>query len=580
MTFRAKPVAKRTQKHSWESRDRKNFYLNLGFGLVVVSAIAILLIAVVTTYYNDNLAPVGSVNGQTITKGDLRDRAQIESWRLNHATQRIRTLAVAGRLSQAQADSQTQAIASQQQQIVPISLERLIDNRLQATLADEQGVTVSDADIDARLVEEATTPAARHAWVIEVAPELDAGATAATPAQVAAARAKADAALADLGAGKAWEDIAKTVSTDASTAAQGGDLGWVQEDDSQIDPALLAALWTAEMDKPTAVLQGDDGAFRIGRVTEIADASVDPAYTDAIVNDGIDLGKYRTVVRGDVVRKKLEDAVVADALKPGPQRDTSEIFVSADTLALPESAVRVRHILFSPEDDPAGAQAGNYPDDDPAWGQAKLDAEAALAKLKADPSQFDAVAREGSDEAAALGPNGSGGLLDAYVSTDSGYVPSFSEPIITANAVDGEILPLIKTEFGYHIVQVLHHRPTMDGLKARLADGADFATLARDFSEGAEASTGGRLGWIARGQLDPKRSDAVFAAPIGTPSDVLAVPDDGSYIFLVDREEERTPNPTQADQIRSSAWSAWYDPKKAAATITRDEAITGSSATQ
>jgi len=33
MTFRAKPVAKRAQKPSWESRDRRNFYLNLGFGL-------------------------------------------------------------------------------------------------------------------------------------------------------------------------------------------------------------------------------------------------------------------------------------------------------------------------------------------------------------------------------------------------------------------------------------------------------------------------------------------------------------------------------------------------------------------
>ena len=66
MTFRAKPVAKRAPKHSWESRDRRNFYLNLGFGLVVVTAILILLIAVFANYYNDNLASVGSVDGQSI----------------------------------------------------------------------------------------------------------------------------------------------------------------------------------------------------------------------------------------------------------------------------------------------------------------------------------------------------------------------------------------------------------------------------------------------------------------------------------------------------------------------------------
>lgn len=579
MTFRAKPVAKRPQKHSWESRDRRNFYLNLGFGLVVVSAIAILVIAIVVTYYNDNLASVGSVNGQTITKADLRDRVAIEQWRLDQATQRIRTLTVAGRLTQAQADSQTQAIQAQVQQVVPIALERLIDNRLQAALAAEQNVTVSDAEIDARLVEEATTPAARHAWVIEVEPQMDAGAVVPTPAQVAAAQAKADGALADLQAGKAWEDVAKTVSTDAATAPQGGDLGWVQEDDTSLDTAFLAALNAAAKDMPTAVVKGDDGIFRIGRVTEIAEATVDAAYTDNLVNDKIDLAKYREVVRGDVLRKKLEDAIVTDALGAGPQRDTSEIYLSQATLDLPADAVKVRHILFSPNDDPSGAQAGDYPDDDPAWGQAKLDAEAALAKLKADPSQFDAVAREQSDEGSAIGPDGTGGVLDAYVYTGSNYVPSFVEPIVTANATDGQILPLVKTEFGYHVVQVLHHRPTMDDLKAKLASGTDLATLAKDFSDGAEAALGGRLGWIAKGQLDQARSDAIFAAPIGSPSDVLTVADDGQYLFLVSDEQERTPDANQADQIRQSAWSAWYDPKKAAATITRDEAITGSSET-
>lgn len=580
MTFRAKPVAKRPQKHSWESRDRKNFYLNLGFGLVVVTAVAILVIAVVATYYNDNLASVGSVNGQAITKSDLRDRVNIESWRLNQATQRIRTLTVAGRLTQAQADSQNQTIAAQQNQVVPISLERIIDNRLQASLAAEQNVTVTDADIDARLIEEATTPAARHAWVIEVKPEQDAGATAPTAAQVTAAQAKADQALKDLQGGKAWEDVAKTVSTDAATAPQGGDLGWVQNDDPSLDAAFLAALNTAAQDTPTGVLKGDDGIFRIGRVTEIAEATVDQAYQENLVNDKIDLAKYREVVRGDVLRKKLEDAIVADALKPGPQRDTSEIYLSQATLDLPADAVKVRHILFSPNDDPSGAQAGDYPDDDPGWGQAKLDAEAALAKLQADPSQFDAIAREQSDEGSAIGPDGTGGVLDAYVYTGSNYVPSFVEPIITAKPTDGQILPLIKTEFGYHVVQVLNHRPTMDDLKAKLAAGTDFATLAKDFSEGAEAPQGGRLGWIAKGQLEQQRSDAIFGAPIGSPSDVLTVTDDGQYLFLVKSEEERTPDANQADQIRQSAWSAWYDPKKTAATITRDESITGSSTTQ
>jgi parvulin-like peptidyl-prolyl isomerase len=577
MTFRAKPVVKRAPKHSWESRDRRNLYLNVGFGLVVVAAILILLIAVLANYYNENLASVGSVDGQSISKAELRDRATIESWRLDEAGRRVATLKGAGRLTQAQADVQDQVIAQQRNQLVAISLERLIDNKLQATLAGQQGVTVTDADIDARLAVEATTPASRHGWVIEVAPETDTNATAPTAAQVAAAKAKAEAALSDLQGGKAWDDVAKTVSTDSSTAPQAGDLGWIQADDSQADPAFVEALYAAQVNTPTAVIEGDDGIFRIGRVSEIANETVEAAYTDKIVNDGVDLAKYRAVVRGDVIRQKLEDAIVADALQPGPQREAAEIYLSQATLDLPAEAVKVRHILFSPNDDPSGAQNGDYPDDDPAWGQAKLDAEAAYAKLQQDPTQFDAIARAQSDEASATGEDGSGGVLDAYVSTDSQYVTSFSDPILAAKATDGQILAPIKTEFGYHVVQILNHAPKMDDIKRRIDGGEDFATVARDLSEGAEAKEGGDLGWVAKAELAQQLSDALFAAPIGSTSDVVTVADDGQYLFLAQAEEDRTPDANQEAAIRSGAWSAWYDPKKEAATITRDEAITGAS---
>ena len=79
MTFKAKPVVKRAHRQSWESRDRKNFYLNLGFGIVLASAVLILLIAAGLTWYNDHLAPVGSVDGQSITKDEFAERFAIEN---------------------------------------------------------------------------------------------------------------------------------------------------------------------------------------------------------------------------------------------------------------------------------------------------------------------------------------------------------------------------------------------------------------------------------------------------------------------------------------------------------------------
>jgi len=575
MTFRARPVVKRAQKPSWESRDRRNFYLNLGFGLAVLAAVLILGAAVVLSYYNEHLAPVGSVDGASITTDELRERALIEDWRLELAKRRIQTQAVAGRLTQAQAEAQTQLVDQQRQQIGSFSLERIIDNRIQAKLATDEGITVADTDIDARLVEEATTPEIRHAWQIEVKPAIDSGAAESTPAQIAAARATIDKALADIKGGKPWDEIATTVSTDASTAAQAGDLGWLTGDDGQTDEALLTALFAAMVNTPTAVIQGEDGIFRVGRVTEIATRSVDGAYTDTMVNDGVDLAKYRAVVRGDVIRKKLEDKLVAEASKPGPQRRTAEIYLSQATVDLPDEAVKVRHILFSPKDDPSAAQAGTIPDNDPSWAQAKLDADAAYVRLQANIDEFDVLARELSDEESARGVDGTGGVLNAYVSTDSGFVESFTRPILDAKPADGRLLAPIKTEFGWHLVQVMSHAPDLAGIKGRVDGGADFATIAREVSEGAEANRGGDLGWIARGQLDERLTTAIFGAPVGKTSEIVTVAEDGQYLYHVAAEEERTPEGRQLDEIRSRVFADWYQPKKDALTIVRDPTITG-----
>lgn len=579
MTFRARPVVRRFQRPSWDTRDRRNFYLNLGFGLAVVAAIVILGIAVALSYYNDHLAPVGSVNGQSITKDELRDRTAIESWRLEVEQRRVNTQAAAGQLTQAQAELRTQQIDQARQQVIANSLEKIIDNRIQAKLAADEGVTVADPDIDAKLLEEATTPESRHAWQIEVKPATDPGATEPTSEQTAAARATIDKALADIKGGKSWEDVARTVSTDSATAAQAGDLGWVTKDDTQTDEAFLTALFAAAVNTPTDVVEGKDGIFRIGRVSEVVPESVDGNYQDGLVNDGIDLAKYRAVVRGDVVRTKLEDKLVADASKPAPQRQTAEIYLSQQTLDLPDDAVKVRHILFSPKDDPAAASNGDIPADDPSWGQAKLDADAAYVRLKNDISQFDALAREESDEESARGPGGTGGVLDAYVSSDSSYVESFTKPILDAKPTDGQLLPPIKTEFGYHIVQVLNHAPDLAALKTKIDAGqANFEDVAKDVSEGPEAGHGGDLGWIAKGQLQKEITDAIFGAPVGKTSAVVTIPDDGQYLFLVKDEQERTPEGRQLDAIRTRLFSDWYQPQKDAAAVERDESIVAGTA--
>ncbi len=570
MTFRAKPVVKRAHRPAWEAQDRRNFYLNVGFGLIVLLALLILGIAIGLAYYNDHLASVGSVNGQSISKDELRDRALIEGWRLDESERRVRTAVLAGHLTEAQGTSAESTISNQKNNVASIALERIIDTRLQASLATQEGVSATPADIDAKLQDEATTPETRHAWMIEVAPVTDAGAVEPTAAQKADAKAKADAALKDIQGGKAWEDVAKTVSTDTATAPQAGDLGWLAADDSQTDEAFLKAVFAAPANTPTAVVEGTDGNYRIGRASEIVPSAVDDTYQAKIQNDKIDLAQYRAVLAGDVIHDKLSAKIVADVTGPGPQREVSEIYFKAPQAPPPADAIKVRHILYSPKGDPSGA--ANVPATDPSWEAAHQKALATYVRLQADPKLFDSIARAESDEAVAKGPAGTGGKLPYFDSTMS-VDPQFLQAILAQGLKPGDLLPPVKSAFGWHVIQVMNKPPDTDAmtaLKAKADAGDDFALLARDNSDGTTSGTGGDTGWIAKGQLDDKLTAAIFAAPIGKTSDVVSVDGDGTYLFKVAAEETRTPEGRQLDTLTSTAFSKWYDAKKSAATITRD----------
>src|ERR1044072_4413751 len=117
MTFRAKPVVKRDHRPAWETQDRRNFYLNLGFGLIVLLAVLILAIAAGLSWYNSHLAPVGSVDGEQITKDEFADRYKIETWCLDEAEARGRPSGPAGPLTEPQGTSLQSSIQQQRQSL-------------------------------------------------------------------------------------------------------------------------------------------------------------------------------------------------------------------------------------------------------------------------------------------------------------------------------------------------------------------------------------------------------------------------------------------------------------------------------
>jgi parvulin-like peptidyl-prolyl isomerase len=571
MTFKAKPVVKRAHRPGWEGQDRRNFYLNIGFAIVVVAAVLILVVAAAITWYDDHLVSVGSVDGQSITKDELRDRFEIESWRIDEAERRIRTAVVAGQVSEADGQTQLSSLSQARQQLAGIALERVIDAKLQAKLATEEGITTTPADIDAKLLEEATTPEQRRAWVIELAPEIEPGETEPTAAQKTAARSAAEAALEQLQDGTAWEDVASSVSTDTTTAPQAGEIGWLQEDETQVDEPFLKAIYAAELNTPTEVIVGDDGSYRIGRVTEIAPEAVDDAYQAKLVNDGIDLEKYRAAVLADVIHEKLEDKIVAQVTGPGPQREVQEIYIAQAEEGLGATAIKTRHILYSPGDDPSSASTLEA--DDPAWAAAEEEAQAAYELLLEDPELFDSMARAESDEGSALGITGTGGKLP-YFDAESAIDEAFKAAIVVPGLEAGELLEPVRSSFGWHVIQVMYLPPDLDRLtelKRQVDSGADFAELARDTSESETAGAGGDLDWVARGQLDSSLIDAIFAAELGETTPVVTVENDGLYLFKILAEEVRTPEGRQLEQLRSTAFSDWYDARKDAVEIDRGD---------
>ena len=571
MTLRARPVARLKGRAGWDSGDRRNHLINLGFFVAIGAAILILVGYGAWSWYDDHYGAAATVDGTVINKDQLRNRLKIEGFGLDYQGRTISTLMAQGRID-AQTGAQQKALLGQyRDQLVNITLERLVDVRLQGQLAADRGLSVTDAEVDAELTKRATTDEQRRVWMIEVEPATDAVTGEVTEEARQVALSKARQALTRLQAGESWDDVAKTAS-DAANAPQAGDVGWLYKD-SGYDEAFMTAVFDADQDKPTDVVKGEDGIYRIGRYTEVTAPTVDANFEQEVLDAGIVMADYREAAKADVLRRKLSDAVVADLSKPSAQRHVLEIFLpnpNASPGGLVEGGVKVRQIVFAPKDDTTTNPP--LPDTDPAWAKAKADAEAAYAELKLQPEKFDEMARTMSDERSGKLTGGKqpwyypGSTVDA----------AFKNAILAADLKPGQLLAPVKSTFAWHVIQFM--RPTGAGdkdflttLKGTLTSEAAFRKAATDNSEGSEAEDGGELGWVAKQQLSDKLESAIFATAVGAVSDVITVADgtdeDGQYLFMVLAEATRDPTAEQLKIFKDSGFANWYTEQKEAADI-------------
>ena len=89
MTLRARPVARRRGRAGWDSGDRRNNLINLGFFAAIGISVLILVGYAAYSWYDDHFGAAATVNGQVITKDDLRNRLAIENFRLDRKSTRL-----------------------------------------------------------------------------------------------------------------------------------------------------------------------------------------------------------------------------------------------------------------------------------------------------------------------------------------------------------------------------------------------------------------------------------------------------------------------------------------------------------
>jgi parvulin-like peptidyl-prolyl isomerase len=584
VTLRLRPATKRKRRTHWESEERTQFWVTLGFLGVAALAFLILGGAVASRYYDEHFKVIARVEGKEINRDQWQLRQKVATFRLDEAESRIRERLSEGTIDSSKASEEIQALDGRKSTVADDSLEGLIDQLLQSQIASKVGVTVTEADIDGALTKDASRPESRKVLAIFVEPELTAGASEPTDKQKAAAREKANKALAELNAGKSFADVAKTYSSDPSKD-HGGDFGYIDAENTT-DPAWIEALFRLPLSGTTGVVEGADGVLRIGRVAQILPAVVDANYSQK-VEKAVGLAAYRDALVGDLLQQKLRDKVASDSLTGDVEQvHAYEIaaLLEGDQPGQPDAGAEVMasHILFSPKHDPQGA--ADVAETDPAWTEAKKLADDAAAKLRA---ITDAAARE--KEFAKLAKAESDDKGSGARGGDLGFVKrarvvqEFGTAIFDGEHAKGDIIGPVKTQFGYHVI-LFERKRTLEQKIQEIVDllkkpGADFQAIAKAQSDASTASQGGDLGWIARLQVEKAQEDVLFRLQPGQVSEAQ-LREDGYHIYKVTEREKRPIDPKGRASIEANAFKNWYQPQKDAANIYRDPSVSTRATTQ
>jgi hypothetical protein len=331
-------------------------------------------------------------------------------------------------------------------------------------------------------------------------------------------------------------------------------------------------------------MKGEDGSYRFATITSIVPQFVDTDWQNSMASAaGGDL--YHDFAKNDALKKAVQTSIEAKYIYgPTDQRYVREIAVSNGVgQAGDGDEVKIRIMVCSPNHDQSNAS--NVASTDASWTEAETRADAAVATLRADPSKWSTLVADSkiNDD---VNWNSVGGDIpwipsDIFNTTTEGGshgldMSNVATAVFAGNLKEGTILdPISVANQGWVVIQFQGRRPAPD---QRIADaqflinsGASaFATQARTMSQGADAMTGGELGWVSPYMLKANQQQAIDETPVGRMTPMVV--SNGYFVYQVTQEQTRTPDPVQQVKLKSVVFLNWLDQLQASALIWEDNA--------
>lgn len=573
MSYRNRPVLDRKHRPRWQDELRSQQLIVAGFAMAIAVAVGIFGAVAWSSFYDGTLRQVAVVEDRSLQRADLTRRADLISAQLT--ADYLELASQSGGVRDQVIQQQLQALQQAITAIEDVASDSLVTGVVLDSRARQLGLSVPEAEVDAAIADRFALPARVRLSLILVQPEVDEDAEeGAEPTEEdwAAARAEIDGLKAQLDDGASFAELATEHSDDAS-AQSGGLLGWTTGGDSALEEYFDAA-----GDAPAGEVVGpvrSGAGWYLVRVDERLPERRDEQLDEFLAAAGISAEQYRAFVRQELLQQEFRAHFAETVVgRYAPQRQAAQIQINSEggQPAAPAPKIHIRHLLVQPlpgEQDQSTAT-------DAQWRAALEQAEELReAALEPDANWFELA--DESDDAGSRTRGGSVGWHDP-ATLETQFVAAFAE---AAQALDvGEVSEPVRSEFGYHIIEVTDRRVSVMELASRLVDDLrddpdTFAEIARVHSEDpVTAERGGDLGWVAPYELEEVRQEAIFGlAEPGDISDPI-VTDQAVYIFkLIDVSPSRFVPRAERERIAGGGFSRWLDELKEEAGVWIDPQV-------